>query len=113
QLRRGGAVIAADPCVLVAAFVTIVVIVVAVATIVALDLLLELRGLPVGAVAAILPDQLQVAVEALEARDAQRDRNLALQRAFRPIVRPAFRLRHRQRNRLVAIAVAIVVVRRY
>ena len=49
----------------------------------------ELRGLPVGAVASNLTDEVQIAVEPVEPARAQRRRNLPLQAGFRVIVRTA------------------------
>src|SRR2546425_10950529 len=70
--RRRRSVVAADARVLVAVLAIAVIVVV-----VAIAALLELRGLPVRAVAFALPKQLQVAVEALEAGRAHRRRHLA------------------------------------
>ena len=50
---------------------------------------LQLGGLPVGAFALHLAEQLQVAVEALEAGGTQRRRHLALQTPFRDVAAAA------------------------
>src|SRR5262245_26049759 len=121
QRRRSGAVVAAHTriravlavvvmsVVLVVPAVAAVVVVIIIVTVVTAHLLLELRGLPVGAVAARLPHELEVAVEALEACGAQRRRHLALEGRLGSVVRSALGLGNGERNRLVAIAVAPAV----
>src|SRR4029077_16832410 len=58
----------------------------------------EFGRLPVGAIAPALADQLQVAVEALKARRAQRRRHLALQPGLRVIVGAARGFRDGERS---------------
>src|SRR2546425_7078571 len=75
--RRSGAVISADAAVPVP----------------------ELGRLPVRAIAFALPDELEIAIESLEAGGAQRRGHLALQAGFGMIVGTARCLRYGQWNR--------------
>src|SRR6478672_2110019 len=66
---------------------------------------LELGGLPVRTVSPALSDELQVAVEAFEARRALRRRHLALQIGFGTIRGLARGFGHRQRDRSGTVVV--------
>src|ERR1700716_3270059 len=87
--RRGGAMVAADARLLAAVLAVAFVIVVITVALTARTLL-ELRGLPVRAFAFALAEQLEVAVEAFEARRPHRRRHLALQGGLRLVVRAAY-----------------------
>jgi hypothetical protein len=62
------------------------------------DCVTVLGRLPVRTVASALRDQLQIAIESMEAGRPQRRGDLALQRGFGMIVGAACRLRDRQRH---------------
>src|SRR5258708_6853607 len=96
--------VAAHPRALIAvsAITVIILVITIVAIVVAAHALLELRGLPVRAVAFALAEELEVAVEALEAGGAQCRRHLALQSDLGIVMRTAHGFGDRERDRPVA-----------
>src|SRR6185312_3803719 len=96
--RRGrGSVIGADD--IVAIPITPAVAIPAIVLVITLGVP-ELRGLPIGAVDFVLADEVEVAVEPVEAGGAQRRGHLALERGLRMIVRAAFGLGNDERGRV-------------
>src|SRR5229473_1298864 len=79
----------------------VILVITIVAIVVAAHALLELRGLPVRAVAFALAEELEVAVEALEAGCAQCRRHLALQSDLGIVMRAAHGFGDRERDRPV------------